>query len=234
MDTLSRVILATDELTLEETLTLSEKIGHRVLFKIHSLWDEHGPGVVEQLNKAGVKLVWVDLKLHDTPSTVRRRARAVRESGASFVSVHAAGEVEMMMAALETGIQVIAITVPTSLTEEQAHLLHGQPSKAGVLYLARLAKLAGVKNVVCSPKEVGLLAKRPELVGMNFITPGVRSAGVDHADQQRVDTPAAAIKAGAKWLVVGRQITQAKDPVSALRAIESEIEEALHAGGNPS
>lgn len=233
MNTHSRIVLAADDLSLATTLSIARQLGDRVIIKIHSLWDQHGPGVVRQLQHAGsyASSIWVDLKLHDIPNTVRLRAQAVRESGADIVSVHAAGEIEMMLAALESGITVYAITVPTSLFEEQAHLLHGQPSKAAVLYLARLAKLAGVQGVVCSPKEVGILAKRPELSGMKFITPGVRSSGQALGDQQRVDTPAAAIKAGAHMIVVGRQITQAEDSLAALEAIEAEIADALQQGG---
>lgn len=224
MSTKDRVILAADELDLEQTLSLVRRVGDRVYgVKVHNLWDLHGPGVVRQLLDAGAPRVWVDLKIEDIPNTARLRAKAVAASGAHMLSVHASGEIEMMMAALESGLEIIAITVLTSLTEEQAHLLHGQPSKAAVLYLARLAKLAGVPSVVCSPQEVGILAKRPELRGMNFITPGVRSAGIAIGDQKRVDTPIGALNSGATRLVIGRQITQAPDPIAALGVLEQEI-----------
>jgi orotidine-5'-phosphate decarboxylase len=207
---------------------LASKIGDRVhAVKVHNLYDAQGPTVVRQLHGAGAKRVWVDVKLHDIPNTVRLRARAIADSGADIITVHASGEIEMMMAAVDAfPFEVFAITVLTSLNEEQVHLLHGQPSKAAVLYLARLAKLAGVDGVVCSPKEVGILAKRPELKGMKIIVPGVRSVGKDAGDQQRVDTPGNAVKNGATYLVVGRQITQAKDPVAALDALEVELTEA--------
>ncbi len=223
----SRIVLAADELNLDQCLDLTRKIGHRVYaVKIHNLYDAYGPNVVEQLHKASAFRVWVDAKLHDIPNTVRLRAKAIGDSGAEILTVHAGGEIEMMMAAVEVfPYEVYAITVLTSLDEEQAHLLHGQPSKAGVLYRARLAKLAGVAGVVCSPKEVGMLAKRPELKGMKSIVPSVRSLGKDVADQKRVDTPTNAVKAGATHLVVGRQITQAKDPVAALDALEAELVE---------
>jgi len=224
VSTKDRVILTADELDLEQTLSLVRRVGDRVYgVKVHNLWDLHGPGVVRQLLDAGAPRVWVDLKIEDIPNTARLRAQAVADSGAQMLSVHASGEIEMMMAALESGLEIIAITVLTSLTEEQAHLLHGQPSKAAALSLARLAKLAGVPSVVCSPHEVGVLAKRPELSGMNFITPGVRSAGIAIGDQKRVDTPKAALASGATRLVIGRQITQAPDPVVALEALEQEI-----------
>ena len=221
----SRIILAADELSLDQCLKLVSKIGDRVhAIKIHNVFDQQGPRVVQQLRNAGARRIWVDTKLHDIPNTVKLRAKAIAESGADILTVHASGEIEMMMAAVEFGpAEIYAITVLTSLGEEQAHLLHGQPSKAGALYLARLAKLAGVHGVVCSPKEVGILAKRPELQGLKFITPGVRSSGKTTDDQKRVDTPAGAIVSGSTHLVVGRQITQATDPVEALRQIEAEI-----------
>jgi len=224
----NRIILAADELSLAQCLDLASKIGGRVhAIKIHNVFDAQGPTVVEQLHHAGAERVWVDAKLHDIPNTVRLRAEAIADSGAEIITVHASGEIEMMKAAVKAfPFEVYAITVLTSLNEEQAHLLHGQPTKAGALYLARLAKLAGVDGIVCSPKEVGILAKRPELKGLKFIVPGVRSAGKDVGDQQRVDTPGNAVRAGATYLVVGRQITQAEDPVAALDALEAELEEA--------
>lgn len=225
MSTESRIILAADELTLEQCKSLVSKVGDQVYaIKIHNLYDEYGPSVVQHLLFCGARRVWVDAKLHDIPNTVRLRAKTIDNSGAEILSVHASGEIEMMMAAVENGPpEIYAITVLTSLGEAQAHLLHGQPSKAEALYLARLAKLAGVHGVVCSPQEVGVLSRSPELKGMSFITPGVRSAGKATDDQKRVDTPTGAITSGATRLVIGRQITQATDPVEALRQIELEI-----------
>ena len=218
------VILAADGLALDATLRLVDQLRGGVYgVKIHSLWDRHGPDVVKQLLDAGAPRVWVDLKLHDIPETVRDRAKAVAESGAHMITVHASGGIEMMMTACESWLEIIAVTVLTSLDEDQVHLLHGNPSKATVLSLARLAKLAGVASVVCSPREVGILAKRPELADMVFITPGVRSPGVASDDQKRVDTPMNALLAGATRLVIGRQITKAEDPLAALNLIEEEI-----------
>lgn len=223
-----RIIVALDGLGADESLMLVREIGGVYAVKIHDLWDREGPGVVQVLKDAGAPRVWVDLKFKDIPNTVGLRARAVRDAGADIVTVHASGEIEMMQAALEHGpSEIFAVTVLTSLSEEQAHLLHGQPSKAAVLYMARLAKLAGVHSVVCSPQEVGVLVKRPELEGMEFIVPGIRPAGAETADQKRVNTPAAAIKAGASRLVVGRPVTQADDPIRALDQIAEEIASAM-------
>ncbi len=224
----SKIIIAADELSIEQCLDLASKVGKRVYaIKIHNLFDLHGASAIQELYRYGAETVWVDAKLHDIPNTTGLRAHAIGQSGAEIISVHASGGIEMMRAAAEGFLfEIYAVTVLTSLNEEQTHLLYGQPTKAAVLHLARLAKMAGMTGVVCSPKEVGMLAKQPELQGMKFIVTGVRSLGKDENDQQRVDTPQNAIKAGATHIVVGRQITQAKDPAEALEILEAELEEA--------
>mgnify|MGYP001571614984 CR=1 FL=1 len=228
-----RIILALDGLGLDRSSKLVSQLGYQPgAYKIHDLWDVKGPGVVQGLQDAGPGLgsvsIFVDLKLKDIPNTVGLRAKAVRESGARVLTVHASGGVEMMRAAVEHGPEtILAVTVLTSLDEEEVHILHGQPSKAAVLYQARLAKLAGVQGIVCSPQEVGILAKRSEFQTMKLVVPGIRQAGKEIADQKRVDTPAAAIKAGATDLVIGRPITGAPDPVEAFEAIAEEIAAAM-------
>ncbi len=224
----SRVILAADELDLELCVQLLAKIGHRLAaVKIHNLYDLHGVEAIRQLRRAGGEgiRIWVDAKLHDIPNTVGRRAWALCNNGADIITVHASGEIEMMMEAVvkAKGLEIYAITVLTSLDEDQTQLIYGNSVKAKVLYFARLAKLAGVHGMVCSPKEVEMLAKRPELKGLKLIVPGIRSAGKDAGDQKRFDTPSAAIKAGATYLVVGRQLTQAPDPILAIDELEAEI-----------
>ena len=125
-----RIILAADGLSLGQCLDLASEIGNWVYaIKIHSLYDQHGPTVVRGLLDAGANRVWVDAKLYDIPNTVKLRAQAIAESGADILTVHASGEVEMMMAAVEGGpAEVYAVTVLTSMSEEQAHLTFGQPS----------------------------------------------------------------------------------------------------------
>lgn len=225
-----KIVIALDGLDINVCMDLVRKIRDRVFaFKIHDLWDTHGPSVVSRFVNSGTE-VFVDFKLHDIPNTVKLRAKAVAKSGASILTVHASGGIDMMKAAVEgagADLKILAITILTSLGEEDAHLIYGEPTKAGVLNFARMAKLAGVWGIVCSPQEVGILAKRPELQGLKFVTPGVRSPGKDVQDQKRVDTPAAAIKAGADFLVVGREVVQAEDPVAALENIERQIAEAL-------
>ncbi len=224
MDLKNIVIPALDGMDASNACKLLYKLeGGIYACKIHDLWDRSGPGVVNRLKNHLAPKVWVDLKLKDIPQTVKNRAMAVKDAGGDIVTVMADGEIEMMMAAVETGLEVYAVTVLTSLSEEQAHLTYGQPAKAAVLYFARIAKLADVHGIVCSPQEVGILAKRPELRGLRLITPGVRSPGKDTHDQKRVDSHEAAIKAGATNLVVGREITTADDPKSALENILAQV-----------
>lgn len=226
MEDLNRVILALDGMSLLQARELLAKVGKSVwAVKIHDLWDRHGPDIVDILKDAGASQVWADLKLHDIPQTVQLRTMAIVCAGARMISVHISGGVEMMKASLQLAgsFWIVGITVLTSLSEEEAHLTYGQPARGAVLNLARLAKLAGIHAVVCSPKEVGTLSIRPELRGLKFITAGIRSAGQDVADQKRVDTPYAAIKAGADFLVIGREVTKAVDPIAALENINQQI-----------
>lgn len=221
-----RIIVAADELTEQQTLALTSSVGSSCYaIKIHELYDCIGPSIIKELKDAGARRVWVDAKLHDIPNTVRARTRAYVAAGADIVSAHASGGVEMLKAAKEGAgkAEVYAITVLTSLSEEEAGSVFGRPLKEQVLALAKTAKAAGVDGIVCSPKEVGMLSNDPELRGIALIVPGVRSPGADTHDQKRVATPHDAIAAGAARIVVGRQITTAPDPVAALSAIEAEL-----------
>lgn len=228
MDASDRIIIAADELDLEQTLRLAETIGKRVYaFKIHNLYDLHGPSVVERLRRTGAQRVWVDAKLHDIPNTVRLRAKAIAASGADIVSVHACGGINMMQAALESGLQTYAITILTSLDEAQVENLYYRRPATAVLEFAMLAMLAKAHGVVCSPKELESLARSEDIIrGLKFVVPGIRSAGKGTDDQKRTDTPVAALKAGANYLVIGRQITKAADPVAAFEELAKEIADA--------
>lgn len=220
------IILAADDLSIDATIELAEKIGPRVYaMKIHEAYDAVGPGIVVQLKQAGVRRVWMDAKLHDIPNTVRLRARAYADAGIDIVSVHASGGIEMMRAAKEGAreAQVFAITVLTSLSPEEAHLIYGRTLEEEVYALARLAKEAGVDGVVCSPQEVAMLAEDSALSGLKFVVPGVRSTGIALNDQKRTALPKEALAAGATHLVIGRQITTAHDPIEALKVLEEEL-----------
>ncbi len=169
--------------------------------------------------------IFLDLKLHDIPATVRGAARAVAPLAPAYLTVHAAGGPEMVAAAVEALPQtrVTAVTVLTSLDEDALERigLVGPPSAAAVR-LAILAVDAGARAIVCSPQEVAAI-RAAVPAGITLITPGVRPAGAGLDDQRRVATPAQAIADGADLLVVGRPITGASDPRAAAEAIAAEI-----------
>ena len=177
-------------------------------------------------DEAGVDIdVFLDLKLHDIPATVRGAARAVAPLAPAYLTVHAAGGQEMVAAAVDVlpRTQVTAVTVLTSLDADalEAIGLAGPPTAAAVR-LAVLAVEAGARAIVCSPQEVAAIrAVVPREI--TLITPGVRPAGAALDDQRRVSTPAQAIADGADLLVVGRPITGAADPRAAALAIAAEI-----------
>jgi len=220
----SRIVLPFDGLALDKALEYSSTIGSRAaLCKIHDLWDLEGPGVVKKLQDSGAARVWVDLKLHDIPKTVGRRAKAVAASGAEVVTVHASGGIAMMKAAAENIRFVLAISVLTSLSEDNTHLTYGDPAKATVIKLARLAVLAGVYGLVCSPKEVAVVREQPELAKLKLFVPGIRRKDNAVQDQKRVDDPTNTIKAGADYLVIGSPILEDKNPFAAFESFDKEI-----------
>jgi orotidine-5'-phosphate decarboxylase len=192
------------------------------------LFTRAGPQLVERLQASGFE-VFLDLKFHDIPNTTAQACRAAAELGVWMVNVHALGGRQMMMAAREAVDQcrhrplLIAVTILTSLAAEELHEvgLAGSPED-NVLRLARLAESAGMDGVVCSPQEVAALR---QTVARDFclVTPGVRPAGAAVGDQKRITTPEEAIALGSSYLVVGRPITQAEDPLAALANINAVI-----------
>jgi orotidine-5'-phosphate decarboxylase len=148
-------------------------------------------------------------------------------------NVHASCGIEAMMAAVKNKgqSQVLAVTVLTSLEENNAHLIFGSPSKAKVIQFARDAMLAGIDGIICSPQELELLGKQKELAGLRKVTPGVRPEWASVGDQKRIITPGDAILAGATELVIGRPITKPPSevgaPVDAAKRIAEEIAAAL-------
>ncbi len=232
MYTEQKIILATDEFGREELLDFVGKVGSRVYcVKIHSLYDLYGPGIVSELKKAGASKVWVDAKLHDIPNTVRLRAKAIANSGCEILSVHASGGVEMLSAAKEgfgSG-KVLGITALTSLTDQAIKdIYQSADAKELVGRLTPLIKQSGINGLVCSPKELELVRSNPDFNELELVIPGIRSAGVDVNDQKRFDTPFNALKAGASYLVMGRQLTQAADVAVALNKLEHELKLALN------
>lgn len=221
-----KIIIAADELGKDACLELARALKDSVYaIKIHAAYDECGPAFVKELKAAGAARVWMDAKLHDIPNTVRIRARAFADAGVDMLSVHGSGGVQMMEAAKEGApdMQIFAITVLTSLGFEQCKDIYGADVLDVVHRLALLAQEANMQGIVCSPQELASLEEISEISNLLRVVPGIRSAGKDTHDQRRVATPTAALAAGADYLVIGRQITQAGDPVAALEEIEKEI-----------
>jgi orotidine-5'-phosphate decarboxylase len=173
--------------------------------------------------------VMQDWKLNDIPNTMGKSAGQATRLASKFLTVHASSGLEGMSAAVKNagGAHVLAVTVLTSFAEDEAFLTFGAPSKAKVLQFARNALLAGCDGIVCSPQELPLIAKCPELTKLIKVTPGVRPAGADVGDQKRFMTPGEAMRLMADYLVIGRPITGAPDPAAAALAIAQEIAAAL-------
>ena len=192
------------------------------------MFTRFGPPFVEALRKRGFD-IFLDLKFHDIPNTVAAACDAAADLQVWMMNLHASGGRRMMEAArerLERHNQrplLVAVTILTSLAAEDIAEIGylGDPGE-NVLRLARLSKTAGLDGVVCSPLEVEAI-RRGMGDGFLLVTPGVRSASAAQDDQRRVMTPGEAITAGASYLVVGRPITAAADPVQALQAITAEI-----------
>ena len=196
---------------------------------MHTLVDELGfKAVNDLLRRAGAERIWPDYKFHDITQTTEDRVRIMAQAGANMITTHASGGIKMMQSALRGAgdtCQVYAVTVLTTITDEEVAEVWGAPRDVVTKRLALLAARAGVHGIVCSPREVGMLAQMPELNNQRLITPGVRSIGVSANDQQCVETPTYALEEGADILVVGRQVTKDADPIEALDKLEAEIED---------
>lgn len=230
------LIVALDVPTAVDAQEIVYELGDSVSFyKVGlQLFTAEGPKIVSELVNSGRK-VFLDLKLHDIPNTVAGAVKAASNLGAHMLSVHAAGGTRMLQSAVQAASSttqpplILAVTVLTSSSQPD---LEESGVKARlsdhVLYLAKLAKSAGCGGVVASPQEAGNL--RTALgTGMAIVTPGIRPAGSESADQLRVATPSAAIRAGASHVVVGRPILGAANRNHAAAAILDEIGDALRA-----
>ena len=218
------VIIACDFASAEETFKFLDKFeGKKPFVKIGmELYYAEGPSIVREIKARGHK-IFLDLKLHDIPNTVKKAMAVLSRLDVDMCNLHAAGTVNMMKAALEgltrpdgTRPLLIAVTQLTSTSEEtmRSDLLIEKPLDEVVMHYASCAKEAGLDGIVCSPREAGKVHER---CGKDFVTvtPGVRFADGDVGDQVRVMTPAEAKKIGSDFIVVGRPITAADDPVAA-------------------
>ncbi len=226
------VIIACDFASAEETLAFLDKFTEEKPYvKIGmELYYAEGPQIVKKIKERGHK-IFLDLKLHDIPNTVKKAMKVLSALDVDMCNLHAAGTVAMMEVALEgltredgTRPLLIAVTQLTSTDQERMEkdLLIEKPLEEVVDHYAANAKKAGLDGVVCSPLEA---ARVHELCGEGFltVTPGVRFADGDAGDQVRVTTPQRAKEIGSDYIVVGRPITQAEDPVAAYRRCVSEF-----------
>ncbi|MBR9793048.1 MAG: orotidine-5'-phosphate decarboxylase [Gammaproteobacteria bacterium] len=188
-----------------------------------------GPEFVKSLIAKGFD-IFLDLKFHDIPNTVAKACKAAAEMGVWMVNVHASGGVEMMKAAKNAiagsshpQTKLIAVTVLTSMDQAQLNDVVPEVSPAGqVKKLAQLTADSGLDGVVCSAKEAVML-RQTHSDEFLLVTPGIRPAGADVGDQKRVMTPVDAIDAGVSYLVMGRPITQAENPLAALQAVNQSL-----------
>lgn len=226
------VIVACDFASAEEVMNFLNLFGEEKPFiKIGmELFYAEGPEMVRELKRRGHK-IFLDLKLHDIPNTVKKAMRVLSRLDVDMCNVHAAGTMAMMQGAVEgltredgTRPLLIAVTQLTSTDQEamERDLLIREPIDQVVMHYAETAKNSGLDGIVCSPLEAGKVHGR---CGEDFITvtPGVRFADGDIGDQKRVMTPAAAKEVGSDYIVVGRPITAAADPVAAYRRCVAEF-----------
>jgi orotidine-5'-phosphate decarboxylase len=235
-----KIIVALDVSSANAALQIAQQLHKHVgMFKVgFEAFTAAGPELARSLMSMGLR-VFLDLKFHDIPNTVRAAARQAGTLGVSLLTVHASGGRKMIEAAVE-GVRsaasarggerparVLAVTALTSLgPDDLAEIgFQGSPEEV-VVRLARLAQAAGADGVVASPREIAVIRNT---CGPNFliVTPGIRPAASTSDDQARTATPSSAVRAGADYLVIGRPITGASDPVAAADAIAAEIQNAL-------
>lgn len=234
MDTTHRdVIIACDFSSAEQTLAFLDRFtGRKPFVKIGmELYYAEGPSIVREIKKRGHR-IFLDLKLHDIPNTVRKAMKVLSGLDVDMTNVHAAGGVQMMKAALEgltredgSRPMLIAVTQLTSTSEQMLHeeLLISDNMEDTIVAYARNAAAAGLDGVVCSPLEAASVKAAVAGTKESFftVTPGIRFADAAADDQVRIATPANAASLGSDFIVVGRPVTQAQDPVAAYeRCIE--------------
>ena len=226
------VIIACDFASAQATYDFLDKFtGRKPYVKIGmELFYAEGPSIVREIKARGHK-IFLDLKLHDIPNTVKKAMAVLSHLDVDMCNLHAGGTIAMMEAALEgltrpdgTRPLLIAVTQLTSTSQERMEndLLIKEPLDEVVLHYANNAKIAGLDGVVCAPLEAG---KVHDVCGKNFltVTPGVRFAGGDVGDQSRITTPEGAKAIGSDYIVVGRPITAAADPVAAYERCVAEF-----------
>lgn len=234
---MSDLIIALDLPSRAKALELVDRLGADAdFYKVGlELYTREGPEMVIDLHDRG-KRVFLDLKLMDIPNTVAGAVAAAADLGVELLTLHAHGGPRMMEAALgQAGVdtRLLAVTLLTSLSPDEIEVVWGRPVdsvRREVLRLARLSRDVGIHGVVSSPLEAGELRTALGSEAL-IVTPGIRLAGADHHDQNRVATPEAAVEAGASHLVVGRAVTRAPEPREALEAVRASMRAAVGTGG---
>jgi orotidine-5'-phosphate decarboxylase len=233
----SKIIIPLDVDTPKKAVALVDQLKGEVgAFKVGlELINAAGLGIFDKIREAGADKIFYDCKLHDIPNTVAGASRAIVKMGVWLFNIHCSGGFAMMKAAKDASVEaanevgidppkVIGVTVLTSIDQTVLNDEMRVPGSVAdqVVSLAKLAKSAGLDGVVASPHEIELIR---EACGSDFmiVTPGIRPAGGEIGDQKRVMTPGEAVRRGADYLVIGRPITKASDPVAAARAIAGEM-----------
>lgn len=230
---MSQVIVPLDVRSIDDAFELVDRLGDGAdFYKVgFELYTHAGPDVVRRLVDIG-KRVFLDIKLHDIPNTVSRAVAVASDLGVDLLTLHVAGGPTMMQAAADAragGLRLLGVTVLTSLSPDEMSTIWGREIRSvrdEVGRLALMARDAGADGVVASALEASWIRGQvsPEFL---IVTPGIRPAGSDVGDQSRVATPGAAVDAGADYLVIGRPITGAADPVAALASVRAEIAAAV-------
>jgi orotidine-5'-phosphate decarboxylase len=225
-------IIALDVPTRADAESLLDRLGPDADFvKVGlQLFTAEGPDVVRAMQARGCR-VFLDLKLHDIPNTVAHAVRSAARLGVDLLTVHASGGGAMLRAAADArdgGLELLGVTVLTSLSARELAQAWGRDALSAedeVARLARTAEAAGLDGVVASVAELPVI-RRATGEGFRVLTPGIRLAGDDAGDQSRVATPAEAARLGADYVILGRSVTAAADPASALRRAIRELDEA--------
>lgn len=227
----SPIVVALDYPTIEQATAMAKRLDPKLCrVKVgKELFTKAGPAILEALHKMDFD-VFLDLKFHDIPNTVANAVSVAAKEGVWMVNVHASGGRRMMEASANALAQIhdhntllIAVTVLTSMDETDLSEIGIDLSpRDHVMRLAKLAQSSGMDGVVCSAQESEMLS---ETLGKDFVlvTPGIRPAGSDQGDQKRIMTPSEAMAAGSHYLVMGRPITQAADPIAVLIQVNNQL-----------
>jgi orotidine-5'-phosphate decarboxylase len=223
--TRNNIIVALDRMNKSSALKLAKILSGSVWgFKVNDLLLNEGVSIISELKNFGN--VFADPKLHDIPNTITNSISHLEAAGADMVTLHASGGFSMLATAVRVkkNIKILAVTALTSLTDEETIAIYGKSASETVSLLTRVALLAKVDGIVCSPNELALLKKDISTHSFLKVVPGIRPSWHETFDDQaRTSTPKTAIENGANYLVIGRPITESKDPKQALEKVELEI-----------